>query len=124
MFLDPKYEKGREKIAQDLEEALSKAVEKDNLKRKLVSTENECTSSKSSELTTLQEITAKAVVQSRVDKKEEAAKKSSSLEDSKKTKDVVSTKFKDWMGVGDLDVSDDSESEEEEKPAKKVKKFV
>ena len=119
VFLDPKYDLDREKINQDLEEALEKAAKNDRLKREQI---KEAKSEKSSaegikngdSKTNIQALSSSAA-NGEVNTKTQVEQV---LVEPKTTKDVTTTKFKDWLGVGDLQVS--SDSEEEEQPSKSM----
>ncbi len=138
LFLDPNYDKQKQIISQDLDEALSKAVNMQR-KRKLISsadadTENSLQANQSdsnsneetkSTVTTASAelsvkpstssaaadsaLIAKLDVKKKVDSKEAGA-----LDKQKKEKQLDS--LKGWMGVDYLDVSSSDEDEQEEPP--------
>lgn len=111
VFLDAKYEEGREKISQDLEEALGKGVKvkvveaetKENVASRSSGSDEDDSRGKQSEPPVI------------VTKASFEVKKASGG-------DVATSKFKDWLGVGDLDVSSSESDVEDEKPAKKLKR--
>ncbi len=86
MFVDPKYDEQKQKIAEDLDQAISKGIDSKK-SEKLADTEklNELPKTSSSEQTKPIETKQKA---------------------------TTSKMLEDWMGVGDLDVSSSSEDEE------------
>jgi len=92
LFVDPKYDQQKEKISQDLDEAINKATA-------------EKKQEKAKEEVEKPKITEKGI---------------SSNDINKKPKNTAPIS-KDWMGCGDLEVSssDDDDSEEEEAPVKK-----
>ncbi len=93
LFVDASYDKQKEKIAQDLDEAIVKAIA-EKKQAKETQPEVEATTS--------------------------AQKGASSIDINKKPSAACKDKFADWMGCGDLDVSSSSgeESDEEETKAK------
>jgi hypothetical protein len=132
VFLDPQYNQNREKINQDLEEALNKALKKEKLKRKKPhdhaksskedADNNEDENSNDDEQTeavstTNTEPTASSTTPKSetavVETKADVTASSNDFVDSKKTKDIATTKFKDWLGVGELEVSSSSDEEGE-----------
>lgn len=108
VFLDPKYDEGREKINQDLEEALSKAAERDLLKRK-----------KQNEAKTSQPVDEPAQTSNGASSESGSSSDNKKPADSDKKSVSTASKFKDWLGVDDLDVS--SSSDEEDQAATKSK---
>jgi len=104
LFVDPKYDEQKQKISEDINKALEVAVKHNKNK------EIEASTSSSADKACKNE--EPIIIKSEVDNK-----KASSLNTESKSK--ASEKFKDWMGVGDLEVS--SSDEEEEVPAKKTK---
>ncbi len=134
LFLDPNYDKQKQIIAKDLDEALGKAVAGGQRKRKLISSadpeqdnaenpkvntdSNEKRSSGNEEIeelttpllvqATSSALIAKLDVKKKVDEKELEKKKEKQLES-----------LKGWMGVDDLDVSSsDDDGEEKDEPPK------
>ncbi len=94
LFVDPNYDKQKEKISQDLDEAIVKAIaEKKHAKETPVEKKEEASSS-------------------------EPMQKGASLIDINKKTAAGKDKFADWMGCGDLEVSSTSEDESEEENTK------
>jgi hypothetical protein len=135
LFLDPNYDKQKQIISQDLDEALSKAVNMQR-KRKLISsadgdTENslqinhsDSNSNEETKTTTMAsaELYVKPSTSSAADlaliakldvKKKVDSKEAGALE-KKKEKQLDS--LKGWMGVDYLDVSSSDEDEKDEPP--------
>lgn len=115
LFVDPKYDQQKEKIANDLEEAIGKATAEKKKTTKSTEDTNETTNkADSSNAETKSELTR-------------PSEKGLSSQDINKKARVTKTNDKiygAWMGCDDLDVSssddDDDESEEEKvEPAKK-----
>ena len=139
LFVDPSYDKQKQKISQDLDEAIGKAALVQR-KRKLISSADPDTdkpTTSSSEVTT--EIAEKILTESNAAEKqaEESTpatstqlntliakfdSKTSSSEVvvvvAKKKKDTPADSLKGWMGVDDYDVSSSDEEDEEVEPPK------
>lgn len=124
LFVDPKYDEQKQKISQDLDDAIKVAAERERLnKKKRKNDENVQVKATTS---------AKSDGKSSAAPKEEKSNKQSAIvetkqqvvhEDSKQSKEKSADKFKDWMGVGDLDVSSSSDDEQANvSAAKKLKK--
>jgi hypothetical protein len=142
LFLDPKYDQDRQKINNDLEEAIGKAMKTDRLKHKTKQSssgknQEETTSSSESNSSNENQIESANSENSENSMSETPLKITSSknaqtaikivvpsttLSDSKKTKDIATTKFKDWLGVGDIEVSSGSDSDEVDEQPNKSKK--
>lgn len=101
MFVDPKYDEQKQKIAQDLDEAILKGVEN---KAKQQASDDSSPRTSSSDSNGETEIAVKEVIKEQVKVVEV------------KKKEVTSAVLKDWMGVGDIEVS--SSDEDEEVPVK------
>ena len=100
MFVDPKYDEQRQKIADDLDEAIGKAI--DIKKSEKIANNN------SDEANNLPKTSSTA----------QTVSETKTATDTKQ-KAATSSMLKDWMGVGDLDVSSSSSDEEADKaPAK------
>lgn len=128
LFVDPKYDEQKQKIAEDIEEALDKALaakqrgeksDESNVVPKASSqaTESNAKSSREEDDDAAPVIAAAAssltIVEMKKKKETVEAKKSAG----------VDSKLLDWMGVGaDVDVSSSSSEEDEKEPAKKLKK--
>ena len=126
IFVDPKYDEQKQKITQDLEDALKiaagKKVNKEGEVSPSTSEEKSSDESEKEENSTNgkksdsgsdkseNESSTKSVV---LPTTSIESKSNPVLAKKDKPKDLM---FKDWMGVGDLDVS--SSSDEEEQPAK------
>ena len=111
LFVDANYDKQKEKISQDLDEAISKAIEQKKLTK-------QTDSDKSTEAQVKTE-------QEEIKVTEEVAKASTSFAKpvealKKKSNDTVSSNkmFNDWMGCNDLEVSSSSSEDESTLPAK------
>jgi hypothetical protein len=113
LFVDPKYDEQKQKIAAELEEALDRGI--GGVKKEKTSAEsNGAKCSKSSSEEDNNEAVAEVVTPPPVVVIEEKKK----VESKKSGKDV-DTKLIDWMGVGDLEVSSsDDEDDEENGPVK------
>jgi len=124
LFVDPNYDKQKEKIAQDLDEAISKAC---TTKKDIKKSDAE----KSDDKTSAEDKVSNDDKTSDVDNNTKANKseKGVSTKDiNKKEVPVSSGKkklYSDWMGCDDLDVSssDEDESDEDTKPATKKLKM-
>lgn len=117
LFVDAKYDQQKLKIAQDLDEVMSKAIENDAVakkKRKLDDkVENGESSSDGSDekATTSKDSNSEGLAQA-------VANASKNVQVAKKKTTGTADKLKDWMGVGDLDVSSDDDDDEDEEPPK------
>ena len=124
LFVDAKYDQQKLKISQDLDEVMSKAIENDAVakkKRKLESSDDkaenglengESSSDGSDEkATTSKDSNSEGLAQA-------VANASKSAQVTKKKTAGTADKLKDWMGVGDLDVSSDDEDDADEEPPK------
>jgi 16S rRNA G966 N2-methylase RsmD len=121
VFLDPSYDKERSKINQELEDALGRALKNEGLKRKKQHEEPKSSADENEKATVEKEAASVPVSQS---KQLPTTSSGSGFIDSKKTKDFATSKFKDWMGVGELEVSSSSEDEEKPQQTNKSKLLV
>lgn len=127
LFVDPKYDEQKQKITEDLDAAISTAIANNKLKKNTTnaeksSSDNESSNSgsenSSSNGSVGDENSTQPQTSGFVGKLENAEK---SVENGKLEKKPKEDKFKDWLGVGDLEVS--SSSDEDDEPAKKIKKI-
>lgn len=133
LFVDQKYDEQKQKIANDLEEAISKAMKEkaksdsDEPNTDGDSNQPKCSKSSSEETSTTVEPTTSNNVKHDLEPGEITATSSKlviaeSKKEPKKVKhNQIDSKLKDWMGVGDLDVS--SSSDEDEVPLKSKRQF-
>lgn len=123
MFVDPKYDEQKQKIAQELEEALDRGMSTKTKNGNESSADKACTSKEAAASESSDEevaVTAVApapiVIEEKRDKKKE-----DTVAAAAKKKDIDS-KLIDWMGVGDVDVSssssDDDDDNGSEQPVK------
>lgn len=125
MFVDPKYDEQKQKIAQELEEALDRGITSKQTNGKqtqpTTSTAADVSSTSESEKVPLAKesvpsTSSMVIIEEKRDKKKEEAAAAAA----NKKKDIDS-KLIEWMGVGDLDVSSSSSDEEQPEPAKSKK---
>lgn len=112
LFVDPQYDKAKEKIANDLNEAIGKAISEKKKSEEKPRKEE----AKSSNASSDNEESLKVA-----DKIEPAQKGPSPKDINKKANTVPSGSksiYSDWMGCDDLDVSSSDEDSEEEAPKK------
>lgn len=111
LFVDPKYDEQKQKIAEDIEEAIDKGLasrKRDKSDPDAPKTSKQDDSKSSQEEEAVPEIAAPSMTI--VEKKKES--------DEVKKKPGVDSKLIDWMGVGvDVDVSSSSDEDDKE-PAK------
>lgn len=106
LFVDPKYDEQKQKIANDLDEAILKGI--DN-RKEFEKGSNESESKNSDN----EPMCSKTIV------KETIIETKTSVKIVEIKKKETSKVLKDWMGVGDLEVSSSSDDDEEEDvPAK------
>jgi len=128
LFLDPKYDEQKQKIADDLEHAISLGIKN---KRKLVSNNDSNEQATTSSSSSGNENESSNDIDSKLTPSEPKSKRIATEDESKPTsstavttkleqstasasaKDMTTNKFKDWLGVGDLDVSSSSDDEEQ-----------
>lgn len=100
LFVDPKYDEQKQKITEDLEQAISSAI----CSKKMENSEKSNSGNESN---------SNDGINSQMQQKDDE-------KDSKKSEVKDREKFKSWLGVEDLDVSS-SDDDDEEEPAKKIK---
>ena len=112
LFVDANYDKQKEKISQDLDEAITKAIEQKKITKQIDSDKST-------------EAQVETETQEELKVPEEVAKPSTSFTKlveplKKKSNDTVSNNkmFSDWMGCNDLEVSSSSSEDELTLPAK------
>lgn len=116
LFVDPQYDRQKEKIASDIDEAVALALKK---KKAAAAANNEPSSSDSSDSEEEKPSTSSKALH----KEKEPAPSGSVKKDTNKQKEKSSkdTLYGDWMGCDDLEVSssDQDSDQGEEQPAKK-----
>lgn len=111
MFVDPKYDEQKQKIAQDLEDALGRGITakkqqpQEQLNEEITVSEDR----KTIEIASATVATCSSVL---IKEKREKIEETQT-----KNKSNIDSKLIDWMGVGDVEVSSSSDEEQDE-PAK------
>jgi hypothetical protein len=113
LFVDPKYDEQKQKIAQDLDHAISNAVSSKRVKLDADSIRNDESSIESKASDELvNEKRHTAILSGVVASIDELKQSKETNKIQTKKSGTTTEKLKDWLGVGDLEVSSSSDEEE------------